>query len=248
MNNIDLKDRIAVITGGSGDIGLATARRMLRDGAVVFALDIDDVALRKAAQDVPGLKIVQADLLVESATERALADIAEKAGRIDILVNCVGIEGVRSPVEEHDIDAWRKIMEVNVTAPVIAAKYAIRLMKRKNYGRIVFLSSAAGKDGNPFGAAYSAAKAAIMALTKSIGKELATTGIRANCVTPAAIESALFNRSASPSGRESAIARIPVGRLGEPDEVAALICWLSSEDCSFSTGGVFDVSGGRSTY
>lgn len=248
MNNMDIKGQVAVISGGSGDIGRATARRMLADGAVVYALDINEQALAKAAQELPGLKTRMVDLLDEAATEKTLADIVAETGRLDILVNCVGIEGVSSPISQCDLSNWKRIMEINVTAPVITTKYAVRLMQERDYGRIVFLGSTAGKDGNANGSAYSAAKSAVMTIAKSVGKELATTGIRVNCVTPAAIDSALFERSSTPDSRKVAPNRIPMGRLGKPDEVAALICWLCTPDCSFSTGGVFDVSGGRSTY
>ncbi|CAO3430174.1 SDR family NAD(P)-dependent oxidoreductase [Azospirillum endophyticum] len=247
MNRIDLDGRVAVITGGSGGIGLATARRMLASGAAVSIWDIDEVALARATAELPALHTVAVDLLDEAATEAAVAATAAVFGRIDILVNAVGLEGVRAAVHEHDLAAWRRILAVNLDAPFIASKHVVREMLKRDYGRVVHLSSTAGKDGNPMGAAYSTAKAGIMALTKSMGKELAATGIRVNAVSPAAIEGALFHRS-SPDGPNRAIARIPMGRLGREEEVAALILWLSSEDCSFSTGAVFDVSGGRSTY
>lgn len=247
MNRIDLDRRVAVITGGSGGIGLTTAARMLESGALVSVWDIDPAALARAKTAHPALHTVAVDLLDETQTAAAAAQTATAFGRIDILVNCVGIEGVRAAVHEHDYAAWKRILTVNLDAPFLASKYVVPEMLKHGYGRVVHLASTAGKDGNPFGAAYSAAKAGIMALTKSMGKELATTGIRVNAVSPAAIEGALFHRS-SPDGSARAIARIPMGRLGREEEVAALILWLASEDCSFSTGAVFDVSGGRSTY
>jgi len=248
MNRMEIAGQVAVITGGSGDVGRATAARMLADGAVVYAFDRNAEALSAAAAALPGLRTIAVDLLDEPATKAAFARVMTEAGRLDILVNCVGIEGLRAVTEEQDIAAWRRVMEINVTAPLIAAKYAIPLMRANDYGRMVFLGSTAGKDGNAFGAAYSASKAAIMTVAKSVGKELATTGIRVNCVTPAALDSALYERSSTPASRQAGVARIPMGRLGEVDEVAALICWLCSPDCSFSTGAVFDISGGRSTY
>jgi len=248
MNRMDIGGQVAVITGGSGDVGRATAARMLRDGAVVYAMDRNPEALAAAAAAMPGLRTIAVDLLDEAATQAAFGQVAAEAGRLDILVNCVGIEGVRSSTEEQDIAVWRRIMEINVTAPLIAAKHALPLMRRNDYGRVTFLGSTAGKDGNPMGSAYSASKAAIMTVAKSMGKELARSGIRVNCVTPAALDSALFERSSAPDARQTALGRIPMGRLGEVDEVAAMICWLSSPDCSFSTGAVFDISGGRSTY
>lgn len=248
MNRMDIGGQVAVITGGSGDVGRATAARMLADGAVVYAFDRNADALANAALSLPGLRVITVDLLDEEATKAAFEQVGAEAGRMDILANCVGIEGLRSSTEEQDIAVWRRVMEINVTAPLIAAKYAIPLMRKNDYGRMIFLGSTAGKDGNPMGGAYSASKAAVMTLSKSLGKELAKTGIRVNCVTPAALDSALFERSAAPGAREVALGRIPMGRLGEVDEVAALICWLASPDCSFSTGAVFDISGGRSTW
>ncbi|WP_273729186.1 SDR family NAD(P)-dependent oxidoreductase [Brucella gallinifaecis] len=240
--------QVAIIAGGSGDIGRATAQRLLAKGRIVYALDQNDEALNQLKTEIPGIRTHRVDLLDEEATKIVISKIHANHDRIDILVNTVGIEGVRTSIDEHDINDWRRIIDVNVTAPVIATKHTVPFMKQRDYGRIVFLSSTAGKDGNPFFSAYSAAKAAIMALTKSVGKELATTGIRANCVTPAAIDSALFRRSSNENSEKIAIGRIPMGRLGKPDEVAALIEWLTTEDCSFSTGAVFDASGGRSTY
>ncbi|WP_116131419.1 SDR family NAD(P)-dependent oxidoreductase [Tropicimonas sp. IMCC34043] len=248
MNKMDIAGHVAVITGGSGDVGRAVAARMLADGATVYAFDLNAAALAAAAADLPGLRPITVDLLDEARTRAAFATVQQDAGRLDILANCVGIEGLRTSTEEQDIAAWRRVMEINVTAPLIAAKYAIPVMRLNGYGKIVFLGSTAGKDGNAFGAAYSASKSAIMTAAKSIGKELAQTGILVNCVTPAALDSALFDRSAGPAGRQNAPTRIPMGRLGMVDEVAAMVCWLCSPDCSFSTGGVFDVSGGRSTY
>lgn len=247
MNQIDLAGRVAIITGGSGGIGLATSRRMVTSGAKVCIFDINEAALAKARDALPGVSAHRVDLLDEAATEAAIAAVVAAFGRIDILVNCVGVEGVTVSVDQHPLADWRRVIEVNLTAPFITSKFAIRHMRKANYGRIVHLSSTAGKDGNPFNSAYSSAKAGIMALTKSMAKELADTGIRVNCVTPAAVESELFNRMPE-DRRKASLARIPMGRLGRVDEIAALICWLSSEDCSFSTGAAFDASGGRSTY
>lgn len=248
MNKMDIAGQVAAITGGSGDVGRATAARMLRDGAVVYALDRNVDALDSAVAALPGLRSLPVDLLDEAATKAAFDTIRAETGRLDILANCVGIEGLRAVTEEQDIEVWRRVMEINMTAPLIAAKNAIPLMKVNDYGRMIFLGSTAGKDGNGFGGAYSASKSAVMTFSKSLAKELATTGIRVNCVTPAALDSALYERSSTPASRAAGLARIPMGRLGEVDEVAAMICWLASPDCSFSTGAVFDISGGRSTY
>jgi 3-oxoacyl-[acyl-carrier protein] reductase len=247
VNAIDLQGRVAVITGGSGGIGLATARRMVKYGAHIVILDKNKEALAKAVAELPTVESHEIDLLDENATKETIDGIAAKAGKIDILVNCVGHEGVRANIDEFPLDAWRRTLDVNLTAPFLTSRYVVPHMRRADYGRIVHLASTAGKDGNPGTVAYSCAKAAVIALTKSMGKELAQTGIRVNCVTPAALEGELFNRM-PPERQKLALGRIPMGRLGKLDEIAALICWLASEDCSFSTGANFDASGGRSTY
>lgn len=247
MNRMDIAGQVAVITGGSGGVGLATAVRMLEDGAKVIAVDINENALRNIADAHPGIETAVVDLLDETAVEAAVKTIIERHGRIDILVNSVGIEGIRCEVAEHSLSDWQRILAVNLTATFITCKYVIREMKKSAYGRIVNLSSTSGKDGNAQGAAYSAAKGALINLTKSLGQELATTGILVNCVTPAALESELFRRN-PPDRQARALSKIPMGRLGKVEEIAAMICWLSSPECSFSTGATFDASGGRSTY
>jgi 2-dehydro-3-deoxy-L-rhamnonate dehydrogenase (NAD+) len=247
MNKIELTDQVAIVTGGSGGIGLATVDRLALSGAKVLIWDINEASLAAAAASRPGMATTQVDMLDELTVSRAMAAAYETFGRIDILVNCVGVEGTRAAVVDCDVGVWRRLLETNLTASFIACKSGVREMLKRNYGRIVNLSSTSGKDGNPFDAPYAAAKAGIMAFTKSLGKELASTGIRANCVCPAAIDSPLFSRL-KPEQQQFSISKIPMGRLGKVTEVAALIAWLCSEDCSFSTGATFDISGGRSTY
>jgi 2-dehydro-3-deoxy-L-rhamnonate dehydrogenase (NAD+) len=247
MNKIELTDQVAIVTGGSGGIGLATVDRLALSGAKVLIWDINEASLAAAAASRPGMATTQVDMLDELTVSRAMVAAYETFGRIDILVNCVGVEGTRAAVVDCDVGVWRRLLETNLTASFIACKSGVREMLKRNYGRIVNLSSTSGKDGNPFDAPYAAAKAGIMAFTKSLGKELASTGIRANCVCPAAIDSPLFSRL-KPEQQQFSISKIPMGRLGKVTEVAALIAWLCSEDCSFSTGATFDISGGRSTY
>lgn len=247
MNRMDIAGQVAVITGGSGGVGAATAIRMLNDGARVWAIDLNAGALADLSARYPGISTLRVDLLDEASVEGAVREILERDGRIDILVNSVGVEGVRSEVADHSLAEFRRIMDVNLTATFITCKYVVRVMKQAGYGRIVNLSSTSGKDGNAMGVAYSAAKAALINLTKSLGQELATTGVLVNCVTPAALESELFRRN-PPDRQARALGKIPMGRLGSVDEIAAMVCWMSSPECSFSTGATFDASGGRSTY
>jgi NAD(P)-dependent dehydrogenase (short-subunit alcohol dehydrogenase family) len=247
MNRIELTGQVAIVAGGSGGIGLATADRLTASGAKVLVWDINAAALTDAVSSRPVLVSTQIDMLDDAAVSDAMTAAYDRFGRIDILVNCIGVEGIRASVVDCDVGAWRKSLEINLTATFIACKFGAREMLKRDYGRIVNLSSSSGKDGNPFDAPYAAAKAGIMGFTKSLGKELASTGIRANCVCPAAIDSPLFSRL-KPEQQQFSISKIPMGRLGKMTEVAALIAWLSSEDCSFSTGATFDISGGRSTY
>ncbi len=247
MNDIKLAGQIAVVSGGTGGIGLATVDRLRASGAKVTIWDINPEALDKAASTRADIDIRKVDLLNEDEVSAATKVVAEKHGRLDILVNCVGLEGKRSTITEHDLDLWRRLVDINLTASFVTCKHAVREMLKNDYGRIVNMTSTAGKDGNALDPAYSAAKAGIIGFTKSIGKELATSGIRVNCVCPAAIDSPLFDRL-PPEQRAFSISKIPVGRLGKMEEVAGMIAWLCSEECSFSTGATFDVSGGRSTY
>ena len=246
-NQINLCNRIAVVTGGTGGIGLATAKRLLSSDATVLIWDINGAGLSRLEGELPAVRTMHVDLLEEDAVAEATASVIQNYGRIDILVNSVGVEGVRAAVVDYTVADWQRILNVNLTASFIACKYVVRAMLPHDYGRIVNLSSTAGKDGNPLDSAYSAAKAGIMGLTKSLSKEVATTGIRVNCVCPAAIDGPLFSRL-GPEQQRFSISKIPVGRLGRAEEVAALISWLCSEECSFSTGATFDISGGRSTY
>jgi 2-dehydro-3-deoxy-L-rhamnonate dehydrogenase (NAD+) len=247
MNRIELTDQVAIVTGGSGGIGTATVDRLVASGSKVLVWDINEASLAMLASSRPDIVTTKIDMLDDVAVSRAMAATYDTFRRIDILVNCIGIEGTRASVVDCDVGAWRRSLEINLTASFIGCKFGAREMLKRNYVRIVNLSSTSGKDGNAFDAPYAAAKAGIMGFTKSLGKKLADTGIRANCVCPAVIDSPLFSRL-RPEQQQFSISKIPMGRLGKVTEVAALITWLCSEDCSFSTGATFDISGGRSTY
>jgi 3-oxoacyl-[acyl-carrier protein] reductase len=248
MNQIDLKDRIAVITGGSGGIGLATAARMLKSGATVTLWDRDRASLDNAQKQLPGVTGVEVDVTDEASVQRAAAETIGKFGRIDILVNAAGITSKRTATVEFTAELWRKIVEVNLTGTFLCCKAVVPHMQEAKYGRIVNLGSVAGKEGNPYSAAYSAAKAGVHSLTKSLAKELATTGVIVNCVAPAIIATKNLFYDMPEEMRRTWVSRVPMGRPGNPEEVAAMIAWLASEDCSFTTGAAFDLSGGRATY
>jgi 2-dehydro-3-deoxy-L-rhamnonate dehydrogenase (NAD+) len=250
MNQIDLKDRVAIVTGGAQGIGYATSERLLRSGARVVLWDIDAQRLESAMGSLSALGPVEVDVVEltdDAAVARATASAVRSQGRIDILVNNAGITGGNGTTWDLDPVVWRRVIEVNLIAPYLTCRHVAPVMVGQGKGRIVNIASVAGKDGNPNASAYSASKAAVMALTKSLGKELADTGVRVNCVTPAAVKTAIFDQM-SPEHIQFMLSKIPMGRFGTPEEVAAMVTWLCTEDCSFSTGAVFDLSGGRSTY
>ncbi len=248
MNQLDFNGRVAVVTGGAAGIGLATARRLAASGARVALWDRDADALAKAASDLSGRPLVQeVDVADPDAVERAAQATRAAFGRVDVLVCSAGITGPNTATWEYPVDAWRRVYDVNVHGLFYCNRAIVPLMQRKDYGRIVNIASVAGKEGNPNASAYSSSKAAVIGLTKSLGKELARTGIRVNCVTPAAVRTAIFDQM-TPQHIDFMLSKIPMGRFGTVDEIAALVCWLGSEECSFSTGAVFDLSGGRATY
>jgi 2-dehydro-3-deoxy-L-rhamnonate dehydrogenase (NAD+) len=190
---------------------------------------------------------VAVDVAQEESVAKAVDATRQHSARVDALVNSAGITGPNVKVWDYPVDAWRQVMDVNLTGLFLCCRAIVPLMREANYGRVVNIASVAGKDGNPNASAYSASKAAVMALTKSLGKELADTGVRVNCVTPAAVKTAIFDQM-SQEHINFMLSKIPMGRFGTPEEVASLVGWLCTEDCSFSTGAVFDLSGGRSTY
>ncbi len=254
MNTIDLKNRTAIVTGGARGIGFAIAKRMLASGATVVLWDVDSAALDKAGaalvREAGGNGRVHAavvDVTDEAATARAVAADLRERGKIDILVNNAGITGGNAPLWELKPDVWRRVIEINLVAPYLVCRAVVPHMVRAGYGRIVNIASIAGKEGNPNASHYSASKAGLIALTKSLAKELAATGVLVNCVTPAAAKTELFAQMKQ-EHIDYMLSKIPMNRFVEVDEIAALVAWLASDDCSFSTGVVFDISGGRAVY
>lgn len=252
MNLLDMKGRHAVITGGATGLGFAIAQRMLASGARVTVWDRDAAGMGAAAEQLRAaqsgavVNTVQVDVASHESVVQATAQTTALAG-VDVLVNSAGITGPNVKVWDYPVDAWKQVFDVNVHGLFHCCRELSVHMKARNYGRIVNIASVAGKDGNPNASAYSASKAAVIGLTKSLGKELADTGVRVNCVTPAAVKTAIFDQM-TPEHIQFMLSKIPMARFGEPEEVAAMVTWLSTEECSFSTGAVFDLSGGRSTY
>jgi len=235
----------AVVTGAASGIGLAVAQRLASEGASVVGWDISSSGL-DAASTVFAQRIVvdQAD---ESAVSRATAETIAKFGAIDILVVSAGVTGPNAPLAEYPTDAWRRVMDVNVNGVFYVNRAVVPHMVSRQYGRIVNIASVAGKEGNPNASAYSASKGAVIALTKSLGKELALTGVVVNAIAPAAVRTAIFDQM-SQSHIDFMLSKIPMGRFGAVEEIAALVAWMVSRECSFSTAAVFDASGGRLTY
>jgi NAD(P)-dependent dehydrogenase (short-subunit alcohol dehydrogenase family) len=248
MHQLDFKNRAAIVTGGAQGFGYAIAKRLLGSGAKVRIWDRDAPLLEKSVSVLGAgasgevLDVADADAVARAA-KKAIADL----GRVDVLVNNAGIAGNNHPTIEYPIEEWERVLRVNLTSQFLCCRAIGGHMAKNKYGRIVNVSSIAGKEGNPNAVAYSAAKAGVISLTKSLGKELAKDGVVVTCVTPAAGRTAILDQS-TPQHVEYMVSKIPTGRLVESEEVAALVCWLASEECSFSTGAVFDISGGRATY
>ena len=250
MNKIDLEGRTAVVTGGARGIGLAIAGRLLDSGANVALWDVDGAAAERAARDLSGrgqAQDVTVDLTDPDAVDAAAGATRRRFGAIDILVNNAGITGPNKTTWDYAPEEWQQVMAVNLYGVFLCCRALVPGMIEGAYGRIVNIASIAGKEGNPNAPAYSSSKAAVIALTKSLGKELAQSGVLVNCVTPAAVETDIFKQMTE-EHIQYMLSKIPLGRFGAPDEVAALVAWLCCEECSFSTGGVFDISGGRATY
>ncbi len=242
----DPKNRVAVITGGAQGIGLAAARRLRKDGAAIVIWDVDAEMGRAAAEELDATFMV-VDQSDEVRVAEATSETEERHGGIDILVTSAGIAGSNGPVWEYSTDEWRRIIDVNLNGLFYVNRSIVRGMIARDYGRIVNIASIAGKEGNPNASAYSASKAAVIALTKSLGKETAHCNIAVNCVTPAAARTRIFDQM-SQEHIDYMLSKIPRGRFLEVDEAATMIAWLASEENSFTTGAVFDLSGGRATY
>ncbi len=248
MNQLDMQGRHAVVTGGAVGLGFAIARRMLDSGARVTLWDVNAQALEQArAQLGAEVRTVVVDVAAHASVVEAVRQTTAHAPVVDALVNSAGITGPNVKLWDYPPEAWVQVQQVNLNGLFFCCREVVPLMRGRNYGRIVNIASVAGKDGNPNASAYSASKAAVIGLTKSLGKELADTGVRVNCITPAAVKTPIFDQM-TPEHIAFMLSKIPMGRFGTTEEIAAMVTWLCTEECSFSTGAVFDLSGGRSTY
>jgi 3-oxoacyl-[acyl-carrier protein] reductase len=250
MNKLDLNGRVCIVTGGVSGIGLAVAQRMADSGATVSLWDRDAGALAKTAKELGAkAKVHTATVDISNYNQVAAAakDTAAALGKIDVLVNSAGVAGANKTLWEFPVDEWVRVHDINLHGTFYTCREIVPHLQKNGYGRIVNIASIAGKEGNPTASAYSSSKAAVIGLTKSLGKELAKQNITANCITPAAVKTPIFDQ-VSQQHIDYMLQKIPMGRFGQVEEIASIVCWLCTEDASFSTGAVFDVSGGRATY
>ncbi|SJM28652.1 SDR family NAD(P)-dependent oxidoreductase [Mesorhizobium delmotii] len=239
--------RSAVITGGASGIGLAVAQRIAGEGGRICVWDRDPAQIEQAKAVIADLHSVTVDVADPLAVEQAAQQTFHTLGAVDILVTSAAITGPNTTTWDYSVEDWRRVIDININGAFYCNKALVPHMLKRNYGRIVNIASIAGKEGNPNASAYSTSKAAVIGLTKSLGKELAKTKVTVNCVTPAAVRTAIFQQM-SQQHIDFMLSKIPMARFGEVEEVAALISWIASEECSFTTAAVFDISGGRATY
>jgi 2-dehydro-3-deoxy-L-rhamnonate dehydrogenase (NAD+) len=248
MNTLDLANRTAVVTGGGAGIGFAIAQRLAQSGARVSLWDRDDNSLAESAKALSGsAHTVKVDVSQEASVATALAETLKALGKVDALVCSAGITGPNLTVADYPLADWKQVLDINLTGVFLCNRALVPHMAKNDYGRIVNIASIAGKEGNPNASAYSASKAGVISLTKSLGKELAKSGVRVNCVTPAALKTGMFSQMTQ-AHIDFMLSKIPMGRFGQVEEIASLAAWLCTEECSFSTGAVFDISGGRAVY
>ena len=249
MNNLDLKDRVAIITGGAQGFGLAISKRIIQSGGKVVIWDIDEIAIESALKEINSkdLSFKKIDVTNFVEIEKALLETENELGKIDLFVNNAGITGMNAKVWDYPLDEWKKVIELDLNSTFYCCKAVVPHMIKNNYGRIVNIASIAGKEGNPNASAYSTAKAGVIGFTKSLGKELADKNIAVNCITPAAAKTRIFDQMTQ-EHIDYMLSKIPRNRFAKVDELASLVCWLLSEENSFTTAAVFDVSGGRATY
>ena len=249
MNNFDLKNRVAIITCGDQEFGLAISKRIIQSEGKVVIWDIDENAINSALNEISSenLSFKKVDVTNFVEIEKALLETENELGKIDIFVNNAGITGMNAKVWDYPLDEWKKVIELDLNSTFYCCKAVVPHMIKNNYGRIVNIASIAGKEGNPNASAYSTAKAGVIGLTKSLGKELADKNIAVNCVTPAAAKTRIFDQMTQ-EHIDYMLSKIPRNRFAKVDELASLVCWLSCEENSFTTSAVFDLSGGRATY
>ena len=249
MIKYDLNKRVAVVTGGAQGFGLAVSERFIEAGAKVIIWDIDEKAIKKAIDKVSSENLTYqiVDVSDFENINNSLMEIENKHGKIDIFINNAGIAGMNTTVAEYPLDEWKKVINLNLNSVFYCCKAVVPFMEKNNYGRIVNIASIAGKEGNPNASAYSTSKAGVIGLTKSLGKELAQKNIAVNCVTPAAAKTRIFDQMTE-EHINYMLSKIPRNKFAKVEELASLVTWLSSEENSFSTAAVFDLSGGRATY
>ncbi len=249
MNKYNFNDRVAIVTGGAQGFGLAITKKLIQSGGQVIIWDIDKDAIEKAKKEINSDKFSfqLVDVTDFKAIESAVRELENKFGKIDIFVNNAGITGMNAKVWDYPLSEWKKVIELDLNSTFYCCKAIVPHMLKNNYGRIINIASIAGKEGNPNASAYSTAKAGVIGLTKSLGKELADKNIAVNCVTPAAAKTRIFDQMTD-EHINYMLSKIPRNRFAKIDELASLVCWLASEENSFSTAAVFDLSGGRATY